>query len=111
MERDDLRALVLDAALAQALRTLEAARANDLSTAALCENVDVADAVWHLHTTYSRELAGVRITGHPVQDAEIDARSLSEMLFGRDDHENPSFDWQVPLQWLEAAAGRAGVER
>lgn len=51
MDATDLRALVLDAARAQALRVITIGRDNQLQIASISERVDVNGVEWHIQTS------------------------------------------------------------
>jgi hypothetical protein len=101
MDATDLRALVLDAARAQALRVITIGRDNQLQIASLSERVDVNGVEWHIQTSYSADQDAVRVTGHP-HEGQSNGGVLAALFGGN----TPAgaFDWSVPAQWLEATA-------
>ena len=102
----DLRGLVLDAALAQALRVMDVVREHGLSGGSISETVDVDGTDWHLNATYVHDQDAVRVFGHPAPpDAETGEEVVARVAraFGIGSGSNGQFDWSMPAQWLEAA--------
>lgn len=105
---DELRAMILDAALHLATAAADIGEADSRADAIqLADTVDVQGVDWHLMATYHRPGSAVRIIGHMVVEASEpkvqDMGPFSVLFLGVDGQPGDRFDYSLPVSWLRAA--------
>lgn len=108
-QQAELRAQVLSAALALAVRAADVGETTDgAAHIQLAEEVSVATVVWKLRAQWNGPFAAVRLTGRPPRrrSEEEDGIPFGFLfLFGTPDGgDDGSFDFTVPVAWLRDAA-------
>jgi hypothetical protein len=102
-QREDLQAMVLDAAGALARRCYETAVQQSFTKAQMEEIFRAGEIEWHLQVTYDKDDNDVTIAGHPHRPAEeiqerLKAAGPLATLFGMRDED--TFQFVVPTRWL-----------